>query len=405
MKRDIQISVIIPNYNYERFISECIHSVINSDFNKNNMEIIVVDDSSTDQSVEIISSFVSSENGLVKLIQNTQNMGLAKTRNIGINAAEGKYLFFLDSDNYIGKSCLSKHHNFLSQNSDYVACYAPIQKFNDSNKELTYVFSNEQYDFEKLKHGNYIDAMSMIKKDVFEELGGYDEEMPISGWEDYELWLRLGFNQKKVSIIGPEALTYYRVHRDSMISKFKTHDTLKLKTYLNQLYQLNINKVNVEFQKVIPVQLFYSNKVSPFSENLSQIKQVKLSAEPKTISFVLTNEIQGYNKFRIDIGNSPNIIKIIGIEFKKANNKETFYQWNNKFIQHKRDCFLLKENEILKHAILQIAYGNDPQFSFLIPKKLYKVLKSTIHIDITLSLIKESELNSINKKNKIFNLK
>src|ERR1700739_1391738 len=236
MKQAIDISVIIPNYNYEKYIQECISSVLDSDFSHSRFEIVFVDDASTDKSVSIVNKIKKTTDIQIKLIKHRTNSGLAKARNTGIKNASGKYLFFLDSDNFINRNCLSKHYAFLKKNKDCSACYAPIQRFDNETKELLNIFSNKPYDYNLLVHRNYIDAMAMIRKADILEIGLYDEHMPCSGWEDYELWLRMGINNKKISFIEEEPLTHYRVHTSSMINSIASTDIDNLTRYIEVKY-------------------------------------------------------------------------------------------------------------------------------------------------------------------------
>lgn len=93
----MKISIIIPVYNLEEYISECLNSI--NDLNVQN-EIIIINDGSTDNSLKIINEFVSNYNGTIKVL-NQENGGLSSARNIGIQNATGDYLFFLDGDDYI----------------------------------------------------------------------------------------------------------------------------------------------------------------------------------------------------------------------------------------------------------------------------------------------------------------
>lgn len=101
------VSVIIPNYNYSKYILQCIQSVLNSDVNQDEIEIIVVDDSSSDDSVKVIEEIMKFSNFQIKLIKNEINLGLTLSRNRGISYAQGEFLFFLDSDNFIRKDCIN----------------------------------------------------------------------------------------------------------------------------------------------------------------------------------------------------------------------------------------------------------------------------------------------------------
>ena len=93
-KNTIEVSVLIPNYNYGRYLEQCIKSVIDSDFDHNKLEILIVDDASRDNSIEIINKIKNTSSTPIKIIEKKKNSGLPKTRNEGIRNAKGKFLFF-----------------------------------------------------------------------------------------------------------------------------------------------------------------------------------------------------------------------------------------------------------------------------------------------------------------------
>ena len=95
LKSDVLFSIIIPVYNSEKYLFQCIQSVLNQKYS--NVEIIIVDDCSTDKSLTIIRSFAKRYNN-IKIICNKKNEGVSVCRNKGISNAVGKYIIFLDSD-------------------------------------------------------------------------------------------------------------------------------------------------------------------------------------------------------------------------------------------------------------------------------------------------------------------
>ncbi len=100
----MKISVIVPIYNVERYLDECLQSVVNQSFS--DYEIICVDDASPDNSAGIVHGF-QEKFGNIRLLTNEKNLGLSASRNRGIEAAKGKYLLFVDSDDYIRKDALA----------------------------------------------------------------------------------------------------------------------------------------------------------------------------------------------------------------------------------------------------------------------------------------------------------
>lgn len=109
----IKVSVIIPTYNVEKYIEECINSVQKQDLQE--IEIICVDDHSTDRTVEIVKGLMINDNR-INLIELETNGGPARARNIGSKKARGKYIHFLDSDDYINEGMYSKLYSVSEKN-------------------------------------------------------------------------------------------------------------------------------------------------------------------------------------------------------------------------------------------------------------------------------------------------
>ncbi len=115
-----QISVIIPAYNVEKYIQRCIDSVLAQTFA--DYEIIIVNDCSSDSTVEIIRKYYN-DNKKIKLIQHEKNKGLALTRNTGMDNAFGEYIFFIDSDDWIQADTLAALFKLAkTSNADIAAC-------------------------------------------------------------------------------------------------------------------------------------------------------------------------------------------------------------------------------------------------------------------------------------------
>lgn len=111
MEKDL-ISIIVPVYNAERFLDQTINTVLDQTYK--NWELILVDDKSTDSSVEIINKYID-KNKNIKLIQNKENSGAAVSRNNGIEVANGRYIAFLDADDLWKKDKLEKQIKFMKE--------------------------------------------------------------------------------------------------------------------------------------------------------------------------------------------------------------------------------------------------------------------------------------------------
>jgi len=181
-----KVSVIIPTYNRLPMLKEAVDSVLAQDFE--DLELIVVDDSSTDGTAEEMKEY----GGRVKLIEHTENRGVSAARNRGILHAKGKYIAFLDSDDLWMKGKLKIEVAFLDDNPHYPLCYTDeiwIRK----GKRVNPMLKHAKYSgwiFEKCLPLCIISPSSvMMKRTLFSKVGLFDEALPVC--EDYDFWLRV----------------------------------------------------------------------------------------------------------------------------------------------------------------------------------------------------------------------
>lgn len=198
---DIKVSVIIPCYNAVKYVEETLQSVSSQTFK--NIEIIAVDDGSTDDTFSIIDSYKDIDNRL-KVIK-IQNGGSSKARMEGAKLAKGEYLLFLDSDDIISPTYIEKCISIARQGYDIV--YTKIQFFGRKSGEL-YLPEFNLLDF---LCSNCIYVSALIRKSLFDLVGGFD--MSISQMEDWECFINMIKNGGKVYRI-PELLFFYRKRAD-----------------------------------------------------------------------------------------------------------------------------------------------------------------------------------------------
>lgn len=126
------VSIIIPVYNAEEYLEKCIDSAIGQTYN--NIEIIAINDGSTDKSLDILNMYAKKDNR-IKII-NIENSGISAVRNIGIKAATGEYICFLDSDDYIDNNLLENLHRYIDSDYDLIK-YKTIEvdkEYNELNR-------------------------------------------------------------------------------------------------------------------------------------------------------------------------------------------------------------------------------------------------------------------------------
>ncbi|MBQ8784417.1 MAG: glycosyltransferase family 2 protein [Alphaproteobacteria bacterium] len=115
------VTVVIPVYNVEKYLEQCLDSVINQTYK--DIEIICINDGSTDNSITILEKYALSDNR-IKIISQT-NQGISAARNAGIKVATGKYITFLDSDDFLSRDAIEKMVTAIENNYvDFVVCQA-----------------------------------------------------------------------------------------------------------------------------------------------------------------------------------------------------------------------------------------------------------------------------------------
>lgn len=214
----IKISIVIPSYNQAEYLPDAIESAYNQTYIPH--EIIVVDDGSTDGSLEIAKGYEFSQFPLiespVKVISQV-NKGLPSARNTGIMASTGDYIFFLDADDIMMENCLEKiAQEILKTNADVVA-----PSFKCFGKENNTVILGG-FQMEDLMIANRLGYFSAIRRSALVEIGGYSPKMKY-GYEDWHLWFDLFGRGKTISVIQ-EALVLYRTKEKSMITDANTHN-------------------------------------------------------------------------------------------------------------------------------------------------------------------------------------
>ena len=207
------ISIIIPCYNAEKYIAETIQSVLNQTYT--NWELIIVNDGSTDSSIEIINSFLENKKK-IQLI-NKPNSGVADTRNKGLEIAQGQLITFLDADDVWHNTNLEKKVNFLTS-TDYDVVYSYCQMIDEQSKPIDRILKGEDNlkieDFLSLK-ANYNTAPSgvLFKKQVLDKIKGYD--VNLSNNADQDILIQTLANGFKIGVLS-EVLWNYRIHATNM---------------------------------------------------------------------------------------------------------------------------------------------------------------------------------------------
>ena len=214
-----KISIIIPTYNSSLFIKRTIQSVINQTYT--DWELLIIDDQSTDNTVELINEYVKQDKR-IKLLKTAQNSGGPATpKNIGIENAVGKYVAFLDHDDEWLPEKLEKQLKvFETSNNNklgLVSCFINIRNNNDGK-----IISKQRGLYKKnalnmLLQYNFLITSSciMTKREIFKKIGLFDNKFKVS--DDWDMWLRILKSDYELDYT-PECLVNYFVHEQNLSS-------------------------------------------------------------------------------------------------------------------------------------------------------------------------------------------
>jgi glycosyltransferase involved in cell wall biosynthesis len=183
--------------------------------NANVLEVIIVDDGSSEaETVRVLNELA--EAGYCVVPQ--PNRRVAAARNAGIRLAKGEFILPLDSDNRLRDVYLNEGVSLLKDNPSIGVIYADAEYFG----ERTGPWHVPNFDLLSLIRANFIDACALYRKKLWEEVGGYDEQMPWMGLEDWDFWLRVTLHGGPFVHL-PKIGFDYRVRRDSLIVKARPH--------------------------------------------------------------------------------------------------------------------------------------------------------------------------------------
>jgi len=215
-ENNIKVSVIIPVYNAELYIEEAINSCLHQNLGHFKVEVIAVDDNSSDSSVEILRK-ISDRYENVHYIRLTRNRGPAGARNEGIKKAKGQFIAFLDADDYMASNKLNSQLDYFHKNPSIDLIITGLQEIDERGKKIrNFIQSFPEGKYEQAK-AIFLDKISsvtptiVLRKDVMDRIGYFDEEL--IHFEDKEFLLR-ALKQSKIIYLS-KPLTVRRVIKSS----------------------------------------------------------------------------------------------------------------------------------------------------------------------------------------------
>lgn len=241
MKKDDLVSIVVPIYKVENVLDRCIQSIINQSYK--NIEIILVDDGSPDNCPKMCDKYKTTDKR-IKVIHK-ENGGLSSARNVGIKKSKGKYICFVDSDDYIEKDYIKKmYYTIKKTNLDFVVC----------NYNRVYNKKIQKCKVDKFKTDNFITPAAwnkMYKKSLFDEIS-FPEGLYYEDLGTFPKLYCLGSNYKIV-----DDYLYNYVQNDNSIMHQKNDKIFDVYKILNDNYDYIVKNNNVLIHNIEIAYIFH----------------------------------------------------------------------------------------------------------------------------------------------------
>ncbi|WP_407377218.1 glycosyltransferase family 2 protein [Methanobrevibacter sp.] len=360
----VKISVIVPVYNVEKYLSECMDSLVNQTFE--DIEIICVNDGSTDTSPEILENYAK-EDRRIKIISQ-ENQGLGAARNRGIKHSNGDYLFFIDSDDFLELNTLKLlYDNAVSNDSDIVfyrlykyldgeKINFPMYRFNKIFKDVD--FDHFTFDYHNIKthvlNGGYNSVVKLYKKAFLDR---YDDFYFTEGiaFEDVLFHVKVMLRAKRISHV-PQQLYYYRINENSIMNTPKyTPDIFKVVDMVVQF--MEDNNLTEEFRpdldyfkmRRIDAHLLKSYSEEYFQiakKRYEEIKFTELFREDELRRFNLLLSSDNFNEYLINLYETDK--KLMNDANTKLHNENRKYRKQNDKLKKEISKIKAEKNELSK---------------------------------------------------------
>jgi len=305
----VEISVVMPVYNGEKYLREAIDSILNQTFR--DFEFIIVNDGSTDSTEEIILSYSDPR---IVYVKNEENLQIVKTLNKGIAMAKGKYIARMDADDISMPERFEKQYQFMEENPEVGLCGTWLRTFGEFVTEWSYPVNDVDIKVSLMFFSPIVHASIMCKRSLF-EFCKYEDDFNKA--EDYRLWSVL----KRKSIVFhnlPINLYLYRQHEKMTCVKQKPKQTDNSnKIRLELLNEFGMQPTIAEMQTHIKISRY---QVVPYKE--AEAWFIKLLEHNRKTNYFDQKAFEGFVKkhwFRIVSINAFNGLSVLWYYFFVSN--------------------------------------------------------------------------------------
>lgn len=298
----MKVSVILPVYNVEDYLEQCLDSLVNQTYK--NTEIVVVNDGSPDNSQKIIDKYSKKYKNIISIKK--ENGGVSSARNLGIEKSTGEYIMFVDGDDYVSHDIIEKLVECIKKEKCDVAC-ADIIKFFDSEKTIYYKTLPEYSSDNKKNYiiGDSGPCAKLFKKELFNEL-----EFRKLAYEDLDIIPTLATIANKIGYIK-EGLYFYRQVEGSATRLTKYNESmLDIFTVLDNVY----DKLNKYYPEEVEY-IFISHLLRTTTLRMIDFKKTK--EQLNKIVDIMKDKFKGWKKNVYYVKSSKKMKIICNLAFAK----------------------------------------------------------------------------------------
>lgn len=368
------VSVIVPVYNTEEFLKECLRSIVDQTYK--NLQIIVVNDASTDQSAKIIDQFVAEDNR-IECITNSERMGVGYCRNLAIEQAKGDYVYFVDSDDLLHKKAIE--YLLLLQGDEskiiYTSHIVKINKMDEIEESL-----KEQEKEEDLLHTRLLPDFGFYKRmtvlsvlfplHLIQSLRlKFDEEV-----DSYsELSFLMPIYQQYKIVVGKNSYYFYRLRNDPITNPSLSqrgydlllHDFANIYDRLKNKYANNeeickyLDKQLIRLYRSNFILLMKEDKKKEAFDKLSNVMKLLSEKQVKKQNVVIRGELRALQK-----GQYKKYTRILGFHHFGRDTRKSLTSLNKLYRQIYRDVFIkmpLNDKKIVFASFLGKQYADSPK--------------------------------------------
>lgn len=371
------VSIIMPTYNRKKLLREAIDSVLNQTYQ--NFELIIIDDSSTDDSRDFLKEL---RHDKIRVLFNESNMGPAASRNVGLQHARGEYIAYLDSDNEWDKYYLEASIGSFYKLNDAHAIYSGQLIYPDKASPIQKIRYGA-YNKSLLRNRNYIDLNCFChKRSILDDIGMFDESL--ERLEDWDLILRMSNNYKIYSVPFLHS-KYYDFNDSDRISNFYLLNNEK--NSFNEHYVELIQNKNKAAPREYPPLTRKVSIVIPSYQSLKDLKECVnsiITNYPENVEIIIVdNDSNDAVRYYLKVLENKKQIKLIQNDvnygFTHAVNMGIDISEENSDILLLNNDAILTENSL--EALQQVAYS-DEDVGITVPQQILPGRTKTLKIHV-----------------------